>query len=90
MEELFDKLAKDVSGKVTRRQAFGRFGWGFAMAVFASLGLTQNNDCGKNCAACCNNLDFPPRSPEHGQCIKDCHQGLAPCGDLPGVCPQTP
>ena len=85
MEELFDDLAKGASGGLSRRQVFRRFGLGLAMAAFASLRVAASNDCGKLCAECCNNLDFPPRGPEHGQCLSDCHNGLGPCGPI--VCP---
>ena len=64
MEEIFDNLAKDASAGLSRRQVFRRFGWGLAMAAFASVGLKAGNDCGKLCAECCNNLDFPPRGPD--------------------------
>ncbi len=87
MGDRFDKLAKDAGGELSRRQAFWRIGGGLLAAAVASLGLTRaGSDCGKLCAECCNNLDVPPRSPDHAQCIRDCHQGLAPCGPL--VCPQ--
>lgn len=87
MEKRFDELAKEAAGDLSRRAAFWRIGGGLLTAALASLGLTRSNgDCGKLCAACCKNLDFPPRSHEHAQCVQDCHEGLGPCG--PQVCPQ--
>lgn len=87
MDELFDALAKDASSKLSRRQVFGRFAAGLVTSLIAALGLARaDNPCGKLCAECCRNLDFPPRSPEHGKCVSDCHNGLGPCGPL--VCPQ--
>ena len=86
MGDLFDKLARDAAAEMPRREAFRRIGGGLLGIVLASVGLAARSDCGKLCAVCCNNLDFPPRSKEHGQCIKDCHEGRGPCGPL--VCPQ--
>lgn len=86
MGDRFDKLAKDAGGELSRRQAFWQIGGGLLAAAVASLGLIQaGNNCGKICAVCCNN-NIPPGSPEHGQCIRDCHQGLGLCG---AQCPQS-
>ena len=85
MGELFDKLAKDASGELSRRQVFGRFGWGLAAAVLASLGLAGNDsDCHQCCAVCCKS-DNPPHGSTPGQCIQDCHQGKGQCSSL-GQC----
>lgn len=94
MDERFDELARDASSGLSRRQTFARVGGGLFFALLASLGLTgSSNDCAKACAECCNSLDFPPRSPEHGACLRDCHQGLGPCGPVVNlpivVCPHT-
>ena len=86
----FDKLAKDAAIDLPRREAFRRIGGGLLGVFLAAVGLkadkpTKEETCGKLCAICCSNLDFPPRSEAHGQCIRDCHQGRGPCGPL--VCP---
>jgi hypothetical protein len=85
MEELFDKLAKDVSGKVSRREAFGRFGWGFAVAVFASLGLARAKD-GQDCVPKCCELacraNRPPGEPTPGECMRDCLNGVGDSGPI--------
>lgn len=89
MGDRFDQLAKDAAADLPRREAFRRIGGGLLGVVLASLGLAaakDNEQCGKLCAICCKNLDFPPRSAEHGQCIRDCHDGGGPCGPI--VCPQ--
>ena len=86
MGKLFDQLAKDSAADMPRRQVFRTVGGGLLGIVLAAVGLAAKSDCGKLCAACCSNLDFPPRGQEHAQCIKDCHEGLGPCGPL--VCPQ--
>ena len=91
MGDLFDKLAKDAATEMPRRQAFRRLGAGLFGVVLAAVGLSADRKtekaetCAKLCAICCNNLDFPPRSKEHGECIRLCHEGLGPCGPL--VCP---
>ena len=86
MDELFDSLAKDASSKLSRRQVFGRFALGLGASVIAIFGLAApKNPCAQLCVDCCQNLDFPPRSPEHGKCISQCHEGLGPCGPI--VCP---
>lgn len=85
----FDDLAKAASGAVSRREAFWRLGGGLALALLASLGLTgAGENCGLLCAQCCSNLNFPPRSPEHGRCVRLCMQGEGPCGPI--VCPPPP
>ena len=78
MGHRFDTLAKTLSGNLSRRAAFWRFGGGLAAAVLASLGMTraQNRDCGRLCAACCTTLDPPPRGPDLAACIQACHHGL--------------
>ncbi len=86
MGDRFDTLAKDAAAGLPRREVFRRIGGGLLGIVLAAVGLSAKSDCGKLCAVCCNNLDFPPRSVEHAQCITDCHDGLGPCGPL--VCPQ--
>ena len=83
MGDRFDSLSRDAaSGTLKRRELFLRIGGGLAGVLLMSLKLTAKSDCGKLCAACCGNLDFPPRSNEHAQCIKDCHEGRGPCGPL--------
>jgi hypothetical protein len=85
MGDRFDKLAKDAAADLPRREVFRRIGGGLLGVVLASVGLAaKKSDCGKLCAECCNNLDFPPRSEKHAQCIVDCHEGKGPCG--PTVC----
>ena len=87
MGNLFDKLAKDAAADMPRRQVFRTIGGGLVGIVLASIGLkADSTTCVKLCAECCNGLDFPPRSEDHGQCMRDCHAGLGPCGPL--VCPQ--
>jgi hypothetical protein len=87
----FDKLAKDAATEMPRRQAFRRLGAGLLGVVLAAVGLAADKKadkeatCAKLCAVCCSNLDFPPRSKEHGECLRLCHEGLGPCGPL--VCP---
>jgi len=73
MGDQFDKLAKDAGGELSRRESFGRIGWGLVVAFMASVGLARadSNNCAKKCAACCNQY-IPPGSPEHGQCMRDC------------------
>lgn len=86
MDELFDALAKDASSKLSRRQVFGRFAAGMGATMMAILGLAPaKNPCAQLCVDCCKNLDFPPRGPEHGKCLSECHKGLGPCGPI--VCP---
>ncbi len=87
MGDRFDSLAKDAAADLPRRQLFRRIGGGLLGILLASVGLAADSDnCGKLCAVCCKNLDFPPRSSEHGKCIRDCHRGEGPCGPI--VCPQ--
>ena len=86
----FDRLAKDAAADLPRREAFRRIGASLLGVVLAAVGLAADNDkCGKACAACCSGRNFPPRSVEHGQCIKDCHDGVSSgdplnpsCGDF--------
>lgn len=90
MGDKFDQLARDAAAEMPRREAFKRIGGGLLGVFLAAVGIkadkpTKQETCGKLCAICCSNLDFPPRSEEHGQCIRDCHQGLGPCGPL--LCP---
>ena len=86
MGDRFDALAKEAAGDLPRRQWFKQIGGGLFAIMLASVGLAADREnCGRLCAICCNNLDFPPRSQEHAQCIKDCHEGKGPCGPL--VCP---
>lgn len=81
MGDRFDALAKDAAANLPRREVFRRFGGGLLAILLASVGLAADSDnCGKACAECCSNLDFPPRSAEHGQCIRDCHAGVNFCG----------
>lgn len=88
MGDRFDTLAKDAAGTLPRREVFRRVGGGLLAILLASVGLAAESDnCGKLCAICCKAQDFPPRSPEFGQCISDCHRGEGPCGPL--VCPQV-
>ena len=88
MGHLFDKLAQDAAADLPRREAFRRIGGGLLGVVLAAVGLSADSDkCGKLCSECCNNLDFPPRSKEHGDCMRDCHAGLGLCGPI--VCPQS-
>ena len=87
MGDRFDKLAKDAAADLPRRELFRLVGGGLLGILLASIGLSADNDkCGKICAICCKNLDFPPRSKEFGECIRDCHEGKGPCGPI--VCPQ--
>lgn len=87
MGDRFDSLAKETAANMPRRQMFRRIGGGLLGILLASVGLSADKgNCAKLCAVCCNNLDFPPRSPEHGQCISDCHRGEGPCGPI--VCPE--
>lgn len=93
MGDLFDKLAKDAAADMPRRQAFRRLGAGLLGVVLAAVGLSADKKkadkemtCAKLCAICCSNLDFPPRSKEHGECLRLCHEGLGPCGPI--VCPK--
>ena len=77
MGNLFDKLAKDAAAEMPRREAFRRIGGGLIGVVLVAVGLAADSTtCGKLCAECCNNLDFPPRSQEHAQCIQNCHAGI--------------
>jgi hypothetical protein len=90
MGDQFDQLARDAARELPRREAFKRIGGGLLGVFLAAVGLkadkpSRAETCGKLCAICCGNLDFPPRSEAYGQCIRDCHQGLGPCGPL--VCP---
>lgn len=80
MGDRFDRLAKDAGGELSRRESFGRIGWGLVVAFLASVGLARADTCASKCAACCNNSDFPPRSPEHGKCLRDCHANTNDCG----------
>ena len=83
MGDRFDTLAKDVAGNLPRREVLRRIGGGLLAVALAAVGLSANKDnCAKLCAVCCNNLDFPPRGQEHGQCIRDCHAGVNLCGQL--------
>ncbi len=90
MGNLFDTLAKDAAADMPRRQAFRRIGGALLGVVLAAVGLAADSDnCGKACAACCNGRDFPPRSKEHGECMRDCHAGVSSgdpsnpsCGDF--------
>jgi hypothetical protein len=80
---LFDELAKDAAGDLPRRQAFRRLGGGLLGVVLAAVGLSADSDnCGKACAECCKTFDFVPRSQEFADCIRDCHDGVGPCGPL--------
>ena len=90
MDELFDTLARDAAGRLTRRQVFGRFGWGLVLAVAASLGLTRSNnsDCAKCCAACCRG-NTPPGDPTPGDCMRDCLEGRGQCVGCVPVCSET-
>ena len=87
MEELFDALAKDVSGKVSRRQAFGRFGWGLVVTAFAALGLTKGNE-GQDCVPkCCELACRSDRRPEPGgvtpgECMRACLAGASVTGQI--------
>ena len=90
MGDRFDKLAKDAAIDLPRREAFRRVGWGLVAVFLAAVGLkadkpTKEESCGKLCAICCKNLDFPPRSQDFADCLRLCHEGLGPCGPL--VCP---
>jgi len=88
MGDRFDSLAKETAADMPRRQMFHRIGGGLLGILLASVGLSADQDkanCAKLCAVCCQNLDFPPRSAAHGQCIADCHRGEGPCGPI--VCP---
>lgn len=83
MGDRFDTLAKDAAANVPRREVFRRLGGGLLAILLASVGLAADSDnCGRLCAVCCNNLDFPPRGPEHGQCIRDCRAGVNLCGQI--------
>jgi hypothetical protein len=84
MGDRFDTLAKDAA-TLPRREVFRRIGGGLMAILLASVGLAAGDNCGKLCADCCKNLDFPPRSAEHGKCISDCHRGEGDCGPI--VCP---
>jgi len=85
MGDRFDSLARDAAGNLSRRKLFLGIGGGLLGILIASVRVGAKSDCGKLCAECCNNQDFPPRSNEHAQCIKDCHEGLGVCGIQ--VCP---
>jgi len=90
MADKFDQLARDAAADLPRREAFKRIGGGLLAVFLAAIGLradkpTKEETCGKLCAICCGNLDFPPRSKEYADCITACHEGLGPCGPL--VCP---
>ena len=77
MGNLFDKLAKDAAADMPRRQVFRTIGGGLLGIVLAAIGLkADSTTCGKLCAECCNNLDFPPRSKAHSDCIQNCHAGI--------------
>jgi hypothetical protein len=85
MGDRFDSLAKDAAAELPRREVFRRLGGGLLAILLASVGLAGDNDndtCGRLCAVCCNNIDFPPRGAEHGQCIRDCRAGVNLCGQL--------
>lgn len=87
MGQLFDKLAKDAAADLPRRQAFRVVGGALLGVVLAAVGLKADSDsCGRLCAACCKTLDFPPRSREHSECMRDCLAGAGPCGPI--ACPQ--
>lgn len=92
MDELFDTLARDVAGRLSRRQVFSRFGWGLALAAAASLGLTRSNSnaaCAKCCVACCRS-DTPPGHPTPGECMQDCMAGRGQCVGCVEVCSDKP
>ena len=81
MANLFDQLAKDAAADLPRRQAFRIVGGALLGVVLAAVGLSADKDkCEKACNECCKNLDFPPRSQEHGKCMSECHQGRGVCG----------
>jgi hypothetical protein len=83
MGDRFDTLAKDAAADLPRRELFRRLGGGLLAVLLASVGLAADKDnCARLCAVCCNNLDFPPRGAEHGQCIRDCHAGVNDCGRI--------
>jgi hypothetical protein len=88
MEHRLDTLAKALSRRLTRRQAFGRFASGLAIAALASIraraASADDRDCGRFCAECCvKNLGL--RGPELADCIRSCHAGEGLCGPI--VCP---
>lgn len=92
MDELFDTLARDVAGRLSRRQVFSRFGLGLALAVGASLGLTRSNshaECAKCCVACCRS-NRPPGDPTPGECMQECMQGRGQCVGCVPFCSDTP
>ena len=84
MGDRFDKLAKDAAGDMSRREAFGRIGWGIVVSFLASVGLARadndKNICAQKCVECCQTLDLLPRSEEYGQCIRECHENRNFCG----------
>lgn len=82
MEYRFDAIAKAVSGAMSRREAFWRVGSGLGLGVLAFLGLGSGgqDNCAHCCAACCINLDPPPRGHDLAVCITDCHDGAGLCG----------
>ena len=87
MEHRFDTLARNLSSRLSRREAFWRLGGGLAAAFFASVRSARAGQaCEAFCARCCKNLDPPPRGKEMAECITACHEGLGPCGSIPGTC----
>jgi len=87
MEHRFDTLARTLSSRPSRREAFWRLGGGLVAAFFASVGVARaDQSCAAACAHCCQNLDPPPRGQEMAECITACHDGLGPCGSIPGTC----
>jgi hypothetical protein len=75
MDELFDTLARESAGTVSRRQVFGRFGLGLAAALCASLGLRASNaECAKCCEALCRS-ERAPGGTTPGECMRDCLAG---------------
>jgi hypothetical protein len=90
MDHRFDMLAKQLSGSVSRRQAFWRLGGGLVTALLASVGMARadQSNCAAACAHCCQNLDPPPRGQDLAVCITSCLEGGGsfPCVRT-AVCP---
>ena len=91
MEHRFDRLAKSVSGAISRREALRRAGQGIGLAVLAAFGLGAGDpsNCGHCCQTVCRTFDIPPRGPEMALCIRSCHEtgiAIGPLGEVSTTC----
>ena len=80
MEHHFDSLTKSVSGAMTRREAFRRFGSGLALSMMTALGLSAaGRQSRRGCVAqCCVDqckVLAAGSGQDLGACISDCQRG---------------